>query len=347
MGPPPGGGISLPNVAGMGGPQLGGGGANFAVGAGASFNSAATSNIPTSAATADATTPIARPKFLASETNARALAPVEPWAASLRLLMIVFGTLLVATFVAPWTTGEPHTTFSWQVLSRAPTTSQKLLPIAIVVAGLLALVLGILPASTRARGAGALAAGGILFALFGFAFMHNNSGPLGWRGYAIIATMLTGPAGLLLRAKYPASPAARVLGTIAGLATLAVFLIPIDGQVPIKALKLLTDQGGTARVIGYSGYLVLAAGAACLMVWMPPSATPLATLLAWANILLVPILIATVLIVASSGEHIDFKLIARAPVATIYPMIWFAAASALYGYGMATLIGKTHEKQAA
>jgi hypothetical protein len=287
-----------------------------------------------------------KPKFLASETASRPIAPVEPWAGSLRAVMIVFGLLLVGTFVAPWMT-VPKVQFSWQLLSGEGPAAAKLLPITIAVSGLLSLVLGLAPASAKARGYGAAAAALLIFGVFGVAVFGKQTGDaLGWRGYALLVSLLLGPPGLLLRAKYPASVPARVLGTIAGVAMLAIFLVPFEGKVPLAALKEATDGAqGIMKAVAYGLYVVFAAGAASLLVWMPPTATPMTTLIAWVNIVAVPFLITLTMAFAGSGMEFSTRIFMEAPVLSIYPIVWFAGAMSLFAYGLATVIGKSHEQQ--
>jgi hypothetical protein len=138
--------------------------------------------------------------------------------------------------------------------------------------------------------------------------------------------------------------AARVLGTIAGVATLAAFLIPANGVMPLEALKQAAEMTGETRILAYAGYLLFLAGAASLAVWLPTSAAAsLPTLIAWVNIAAVPIVIGAGLAVMSAIGVSVVKAITHMPGATLFPAIWFSAASALLGYGLATLIGKRHE----
>ncbi|HEU5060402.1 MAG TPA: hypothetical protein VFU21_27915, partial [Kofleriaceae bacterium] len=100
----------------------------------------------------------ARPPYLASESGRRASNPIEPWAETLKTLMLVFGVLLVACFVAPWRVEPGHTIFSWTILGAEGPASGKVMPILFAVTGVLAVVLGALPLATQVR---AFAAAGI------------------------------------------------------------------------------------------------------------------------------------------------------------------------------------------
>jgi hypothetical protein len=277
-----------------------------------------------------------------------AAAPIEPFNVILRSVLLIFGVMLVVTFVAPWLT-QPTTVMSWDVIAQSKETSGKLLPIFIAAAGLLSFALGLLPAPLRARGLGAVAAGFLVFAAFAVAIGSRGRvvEELGWRGYLLLAAMLTAPAALLLRGKYPASLPARLLGAVAGVATLLVFLVPLEGQIPLKALKELTAvSSASMKVAGFGGYLIFAAGASALVTWMPASASPMTGLLAWLNILAVPVLIGAGFVLAGGPDvrGLGAQIVTAAPAMSVYPIVWLAGASALVGYGLAALLGKAHER---
>jgi hypothetical protein len=76
---------------------------------------------------------------------------------------------------------------------------------------------------------------------------------------------------------------------------------------------------------------------------MPASATLNPTLVAWANLLAMPLVIGAALVMFGMGGKLDGDVIAKMPGVTIYPVVWIAAAAAFVGYGAATLIGKSYE----
>jgi hypothetical protein len=121
--------------------------------------------------------------------------------------------------------------------------------------------------------------------------------------------------------------------------------VPADGKIPLTLMKQLTDQPGMSKVIGYSLYLLFIAGVSSLLVLSPSTAPPLHTPLAWVNILVIPLIIATAFIGFTQSEGFSARMMFRVPMVTLYPPIWFAAASGLFGYGLATLLGKMHEHQ--
>jgi hypothetical protein len=331
------------------GPQLGGGFGGMGAGLGGGMG-----GVVQEAPSADKTESVrsfGKPKFLASETNSRAMAPVEPWAGLLRTLMIVFGAALVVTFIAPWAMGHGRTVFAWDAISHEKG-ADKLIPIYVVLAGVLALAGGLMPASARVRGTLAGLAGGIIIGGVVFAGLarEGDAKELSWRVYALTLGLLTGPAALLVRAKYPASNQARLLGTIAAVLVLSVFLVPIHGKIPFKLMAASLDELKGEHTLGpklviYALYLLAAAGAASLVVWVKPSQQPAATAIAWGQIAILPVFLFTMTVLApvimkeaKAGE------ILKRPGITIYPTVWLLAAFALAAYGQATVMGKKHEQ---
>lgn len=353
-----GGAAPTPPAAAPGGPQLGpGGGAGFGGfggfgGGGGGGGAVVQQGNPDADRTEGVRVPGEKPRFLASETASRAMAPVEPWAGTLRLLMILMGAILVVTFVAPWRFGDGRSVFAWDVLDRMKG-ADKILPIVVVAGGLAALVGGVIGLGARVRGIIAGVVGGALLVLVlstGFGkqiFVDGFFGDQVWRAYALTAAFLLGPAALLVRSKYPAAGVARVLAVIAVVFAVLPFVIPIHGKMPIKEMKEMTAASGNAKYVGYALYLLLAAGAAPLVALVPAQNKPAATALAWAGIAALPLFIIGFTIVAplmvSQGGVTVGELLKR-PGVTLFPALWALAATALAAYGQATVIGKRHER---
>lgn len=265
-------------------------------------------------------------------------APREPWAESIKTLLLVYGVLLVACFVAPWAVGEGQTTFSWTLL-KAPGFAAKLTPIAIIGTGLIAVVLGAVPMGTMARAVTAL--------LIGVApvIALTTVPSFDWRGAVGAVGIILLVAGLLLRSQYTGATLGRALATVGVVVVLALYLIPEGEVVPLvglfKSLGAVPGKAKVALIFGPfgGGLLPLVIIVACLLVWLPAPGTAGAGILAWTVIVwgIVASLVA-LLVGGSIGSTLKGALdsIIYIPVAT---SAWLAFA----GYGAATIFGKSLE----
>ena len=294
--------------------------------------------------------PAHRPAYLASDSAKRELAPFEPWAGSLRALMIVLGLLVVATYAAPWVIPEEgKMLFSWDALEEVKAASAGGLVLYLFAAsGLLALLLGILPVSTTVRGVGAAVAGAAPLLLLGFsggdAIPGAGGGDLGWRIYALVTGLFVAPIGLVLRSQYRGSMAARLLATVGALGILTAFLVPDHGKVPLFALIDMVSQADGGGAAALCALLALALFAVlALLAWLPSSTSGGATLWAWLIMLWAPALISVLVLAASRFEP---AVLLRAPGGTVYMALDLFAVSVLSAYGIATLLGKAHEIRA-
>jgi len=284
-----------------------------------------------------------RPQYLASQSAARDMAPTEPWAGSLRKMMIVFGLILVATVVLPLSF-DPMT-FMWKVLTTPAPMEAKLWPLVLAAGGFLALLFGLLPVPTTARGIVAAIVGILPFVLImtmGSPGM-GGAGALpfsGWQAYVLFAGIILGPAGLLLRSKYRGSGMSRVLTLIGCGAIIALFVIPAHGELPlISMFKALGGSGGVKMLVPLLLVLALFAAAALgLLVTLMPSSVSLGTgFFAWIIMAWFFALMVAGIIIGGSPEQL-FK--APAMIALI---VDFLAWPVLAGYGLATVLGKSLE----
>src|SRR5262249_1891525 len=128
-----------------------------------------------------------RPQYLASQSMARDMAPTEPWAGSLRGMMIFFGIVLVATVALPVALSPMR--FMWEVLTSSVPIQQKLWPLVLAAGGLLALLFGLLPVPTAARGIVAAIVGILPFVVMIIVGAPGGGGmsmPMaGWQGYLV------------------------------------------------------------------------------------------------------------------------------------------------------------------
>ena len=87
-------------------------------------------------------------------------AVIDPLGESLRTIVLVFGVLLIACFVAPWGVVDGSPTFAWSLITveRMPL-SAKLVPLLFPVTGALALLAGLALRGSGARAVVATIAG--------------------------------------------------------------------------------------------------------------------------------------------------------------------------------------------
>jgi hypothetical protein len=283
----------------------------------------------------DVNGPVPRPPYLASETGARANSPVEPWAGSLRALMIAAGAVLLASFAAPWSLAG-GAEFSWDRIAAAETTHGRLVPLLMAASGLVAVVLAIAPVVTAGRGLAA-AAVGVVSAVA----VAATAPDVEWRSIATAVGLIALVAGLLLRSQYRSALVARLVVTGGAVAVILPWLLPTGGIVPIGlALSVLGgDVPAEAKLVLSVELLTLVVAALALIAWLPAPSSAGAGALAWVVVALVPTQAILALIVTSgAGEQLRVALHAMliSPLAT-------AAWLVLGGFGAATLIGKSLE----
>ena len=273
-----------------------------------------------------------RPPYLASESGHRASNPIEPWAETLKTLMLVFGVLLVACFVAPWRVEPGHTIFSWTILGAEGPASGKVMPILFAVTGVLAVVLGALPLATQVR---AFAAAGIGLAptIYGAV-----APPFVWQELIMVIGTVTLVSGLLIRSQYTGAILGRLMATIGAVCVLLVLLIPEGGGDPplIGAFKALgTNHTVPALILIVPAVLALVS----LLVWLPGPGHAGAHIIAW--IWIVWPLVASILGLIQ-GENIGAALKSSLDGFLYVPMAMMSWA-ALVGYGVASAAGKQLE----
>jgi hypothetical protein len=290
---------------------------------------------PVAPAPAAPVAPAPRPPYLASETGARANRPVEPWAGSLRALMLAFGALLIACFAAPWSLAG-GADFSWDRIAAAETTHERLVPLLMAASGLVAVVLAVFPVVTAGRGLAAATVGAVA------ALAVAATAPdVEWRSIATALGLIALVTGLLLRSQYRSSLLARLVVTGGAAAVILPWLVPEGGVVPIGlALSVLGgDLPAGVKLAITVELLALVVAALALIAWLPAPSSAGAAALAWVVVALLPAqAILTLVLTSGAGEQLRAALHAMliSPLAT-------AAWIALGGFGAATLIGKALE----
>jgi len=270
--------------------------------------------------------------YLASQATARSGRPIEPWKDSLRLMMFLWGGVLLVVFATPFRI-KPSLWFSWdQIIESSGRDKLSLLIVAAV--GLLSIVLALIPTSPAPRG---LIAG--LLGLVAFAHPFVLDEVTDWRLIAPIAGTLLLIPGLFIREEYRESILPRIMVTLGVIAFLLPLLLPVDSKLPLVELfKEVIDQPGKGKVMPllHVGQIVLVV--LTLLAWLPAPASGGAAVFAW------------LLLLWPGIEHLTGLVLADRIVdaATEAPntLIGWAAGTAylvLVGYGFATIIGKKLE----
>ena len=295
--------------------------------------------------------PSAVPPYLASQTAARAGRPIEPWKDALRMMMFIWGGILLLAFATPILI-DPLT-FNWDLIANAEGTG-KLPPLIMAAVGILSLAIAGIPMSPAPRGmiAALLGLSGVLVPMF-------LAGMPPWQALLPTAGMIILIPSLFVRNEYRDSSLPRILITVGVIATLLPLLIPVNGSLPLVELfKAAIDAPGSAKllvllILGQIAIVVLS-----LLAWMPSPASGGAKLFAWMLILSpVAILVGLMLVmgvlenipdapgVALSWVHGSASGIAGGKGGAAMPLgFGFGAAYAvLIGYGLASVIGKKLE----
>lgn len=274
------------------------------------------------------------PPYLASQTPDRMGAPTEPWAESLKTLMLVFGIAMVACFVLPWAI-SPKASFSWDTL-RSAQGAAKLGPLLIAGTGVLAVVLSLLPLTVQVRGIAAAALGFVPIALSGLVI-----GSFHWTVLLTLVGALTLVPGLLVRSEYHGAMLGRIMVTVGVACVLLPLLIPQGGSMPLVAMfKSLGALPGKMKVIPIIEVLWFAATLLALLAWLPAPGAAGTKILAWFFIAkpLADSVITTLITADPLGATI------KAGLALMFWMpITLMAWTALTGYGVASVAGKSLE----
>jgi hypothetical protein len=286
-----------------------------------------------------------KPRYLASQSAARDMSPTEPWAGSLRLMLILFGLALILTFIAPAHIGGDNMVFGWSILTADAPIKVKLLPLVLAAGGVLALLFGLLPVPTSARGIVAVIVG-LAPIVVGLVLGGGMSiaGPFGnsWQGYLILSGLIIGPAGLLIRSQYRSAGLGRIMSLVGCGAILAVFLVPDHGSIPlVEMFKAL--GGGHGLGFAMIWMLVLAVSAILgVLLCLMPSSTSAGTGIIALMIIFWPfvLMVAGIISAISNGAAVG-DLFKQPPM--ILGIIDTLAFFMLSAYGLATVFGKSLE----
>ena len=281
------------------------------------------------------------PPYLASRTAARAGAPREPYADGLRLVLIIFGVLLIAAFLAPLAMGDKMV-FRWDVL-KAPGVGAiaKFDQVYLMAAGILALVFGLVPLATVPRGALAAVLGLAPLALHFVVDDLKNAPAIKWQEIVGFVGLLTLVPGLLLREEYRSQLLPRILTTVGALCVLLPLLVPSGGgDPPIKTIiDAVGKSPGKLKVLAILQLWPVIIAALSLLCWLPAPSSAAAKILAWLVIITAVVYGYTSLLIAG---HLGAAIKANLNEALLGGWV-IAAWIAFIGYGAATVLGKNLE----
>jgi hypothetical protein len=259
-------------------------------------------------------------------------APQEPWADSLKTLMLVFGVALIACFVLPWALA-PKVGFSWDVI-RAAEGKLKLYPLLIGGTGLLALVLALLPLAVPVRGGAAAAVGFVPLALGMFVISTFH-----WHSLFLLISALTLVSGLLVRSAYHSSIVPRIMVTVGVVCLLIPMLVPDASLIDMfKGIGSAPGKDKVGILIALVFYVLAIVG--LILTWLPTPSAMGTHIVAWLLIIW-PLVISLIVELALAGDvgvriKSDMFALLWSPVTQI-------AWAALLGYGVASLVGKSLE----
>jgi hypothetical protein len=271
------------------------------------------------------------PPYLASQTADHR--PIDPYRDGLRLVLFSFGILLLGAFCTPLSSAP---TFHWDAILGAGPVSAKLPSLLLAVTGALAIIIASTPLASPPRGLLA-----VVIVLIGVVIPIAVAKVVGsWRNIVELVLPFLLVPGLLLRQEYREALLPRLLVTIGVLATLALWLVPIGGALPLVAMvKQVVDAAGTAKVAPLLELVHMVILVLTLLVWLPAPASGGAKLFAWILIFWPAMLHFQTLLLSDNVA----ELIKQTPFTSA--MAWAMPVSyvAIFGYGLAALLGKQYE----
>lgn len=223
--------------------------------------------------------PSATPPYLASQTAARSGRPIEPWKDSLRMIMFIWGALLLAAFATP--VRLDPLTFNWDAVIHGGGAKDALPPLIMAAVGLLSIVIASIPLSPAPRGAIAavLAIAGVIVP------MVINAVPP-WTTLVATAGMLVLIPSLLARHEYRDAALPRILITLGALAALVPWVVPQHDAIPlVEMFKAAIDSPGKEKILVILVLVQIVVLVLALLAWLPAPSSGLAQPLAWVLIL--------------------------------------------------------------
>lgn len=263
----------------------------------------------------------------------------EVGASGLRGVSIVFGLVLLATTLGPQAFPEDGSvTWGYHMLESIGNGGAAAIHGSLAIAGALVLLLGLIPVPNVVRAIGATLGGlGPIVAslVLDEGLLPRGSDDvqlnalLGLAGYFVL------PTGLLMRARHWPSTAARVVATLGAMLYVAVVTIPIRDEMPVMTA---VDAISTSRQlpVAITIFAVALFGLLGLLAWLPQRMSAGAGWLAWIELVVPPA--AVVAMIVKDAPALED--LARAPGASVFPVLWLFALGALGAYGLAGLLGR-------
>lgn len=288
----------------------------------------------------------ATPPYLASKSAARAGRPIEPWKDSLRLVMFIWGALLLAAFVTPLSL-DPLV-FNWNMILDGEGTA-KLPPLVVAAVGLLSIVLAAIPLTGGARGMLAMVLG--VAGIFVPMLLSLADAEIGLQLILALVSMVGWVvlvASLLARHEYRDAALPRILVTIGALAALAPYVVPVGRDIPLVAMfQSVIDAPGAAKIVVILALVQVVLIVMSLLAWLPSPSSGMAKPLAWLLIIWGLVMHAAMLFLVG-----DPSMVEQTPYAGV--MQWLVVGGpmsaglgvaylAIAGYGTASVIGKQLE----
>jgi hypothetical protein len=265
-------------------------------------------------------------------TPGRPIVPIDPWRGALRVVMLLWGGVLLGAFATPLST-DPMV-FHWDIISDLPGNT-KVEPMLLAAIGVLGILLAVIPMVTLPRGILATVLG-----LAGIVVPIALKGLPEWRSLLSQVGLLCLVPGLLVRQEYTDSLVARILVTIGVACTLAPLLVPNQGEIPLVVLfKELLHASDKTKALAVVELAILISVLMSLLAGMPGPSTAGAKIFAWVVLSCSFFTLVTIRLI--DGHVVE--AVKASPFRAL--MIWAptTAYEVLAGYGVATVIGKQLE----
>ncbi len=278
--------------------------------------------------------PTGQPAYLAMRNAGREGRPRDPYRDSLRVLVLIFGVLVVARLAVPQST-TPMTMGFTQLFDG--TGLALVTSLAIAAMGVLGILLSFVPMPSAARGAVVGLLGTLVMVVPQVQQVMAHS--FQWQSVLAVVAMVLLLPGLVLRSKYTDATLPRLLVTLGVLAYLATVLVPDGHGIPLVNDMQAVIRGAFPTAVLFrliTTVLVILS----LLAWLPTPGTGGAGLWFWLLVLLV--LAMHVLELVFGNGNIG-AMISTMPAVALFQWAIPATAMVFVGYGWAAALGKSLE----
>jgi hypothetical protein len=267
----------------------------------------------------------------------QAIAPYDPWRDSLKLVMIVWGLLVIAAIATPISISP--LAFSWDVLLHGEG-AERIPFLTAAGLGVLGVIVALLPMPTAPRGGLALLLG---LAVIAVPIALKGAVPE-WHQLVVLVSILLIVPALLMRAQHTQSSLPRIIVTLCVIGFIVPYVVPDHGTIPLVGMfKSLIDAPGQAKVVPILEIVKLALVVMTLLVWMPGPATAGGVMFAWLILIVVGLgkSLVDVAVSVALGDH-PLDIVTKTPAELV---VWIipTACVAYVGYGLAAILGRQLE----